>query len=399
MDKKRLRVLDKEDKDFFEDFWKDVEAGFMPLERIVGFKMSESKVYVPDACSGCSHAFTSPFTLLPLYDVVIMPIYPYIIRPDKGNLRIRQKTFKAIYDCTPAEMSIAAEAGRVIPYFPAKFHIYDAKLIEPFLEPGIPRISHHQIELIKRIGMCHFVNYDCKECSRRAKTIRKEFPKADKGCLSCLGIMYNYGGKKPGFEKLTPEVCLSMKAVVSRNLDAVFQTDCPIGQKALGKISGFPAIHAIEYVCKGLKIGYTKDIPLETYLEILDRRTTKAMRQVVRDILREPYARKYETILNAKIFEFNQQIEDFAKSKAAKIYKAFSDLAIYGGSKFVEEQTRKYIKLPAKDLKNIAEWIASKALDLHARVLKKNWTLAQLYRVKCKLQTCKQMHAEEVKPS
>lgn len=290
-------------------------------------------------------------------------------------------------------MALAAQEGHVIPYFPANLSGYDAKLIEPLLEPGVPRINKQQMELIKRIGMCRFVEYDCKKCESLNKEVRKDFRNVeDASCYACLTLLYQYGykAKKSAFEKVIPEACLSTRVIISRNLDAVFQTDCPVCKNSLSMMSGLPESQAIEYVCKGLKISYTSEIPLQSYLELLNGKATKAIRKTVYNILRDPYAEKYTHYLNAKIFEFNQQIQNLGQSRAAKFYKAISDLTIYGGSKFVEEQTRKYIKLPEKGIKNLAEWIASKALDLHARVTKKDWTIAQLYRLKCKLEKCRE---------
>lgn len=327
-----------------------------------------------------------------------MPIYSGIKVGSKIQ-RIDKAMFEHIYDCTADEISVAAESGRIIPYFANRFSAYDPEAIKSLVKAGSRRITREQMQLVKKMGMCQFVSHDCKFCRRRAREIRKRLPKINGGCLACLGLMWNSTGeslskwtnKKSAQERVSLELCLASKVILSRNLGAVFQTKCPVGKRALSRVSEVYRPSATEFVCQGLKVNYTKDIPLKQYLEIVDSKATKAMRQVVQGFLKDPRARKFDVILNGKIVEYNQQLEDFGKSKAARIYKALSDLAVYGGTKFVEEQTRKYIKLSGKMARNISEYVASEALDLHAKVFGKDWTVAQLYRTRCRLEACKRV--------
>jgi len=91
------------------------------------------------------------------------------------------------------------------------------------------------------------------------------------------------------------------------------------------------------------------------------------------------------------------EIEEIGKSKAAKFYSAVSDVAVYGGSSFVERQTNSHVKIAKKDLHKASEWIASKLMDLHAMATGKDWTIAQLYRTRWKIEHCKEVEPDPSK--
>lgn len=78
MNKEMLKSLDKENKDFYDEFYEGVVRGDTPVKKILGFTMPKAKVYVPDSCPECAHGTVSLFGLLPLYDVAIFPVYPYL---------------------------------------------------------------------------------------------------------------------------------------------------------------------------------------------------------------------------------------------------------------------------------------------------------------------------------
>ena len=99
-------------------------------------------------------------------------------------------------------------------------------------------------------------------------------------------------------------------------------------------------------------------------------------------------ALKYSERLNAKIFEYDREIEEVANTRMAKFYHAVSDIAVYGGNKFVERQSQGFIKGTKKELSQISEFIGSKLMDTHARITGKDWTFAQIYRFKCKIKDC-----------
>ena len=104
--------------------------------------------------------------------------------------------------------------------------------------------------------------------------------------------------------------------------------------------------------------------------------------------MEDPYAVKYSERLNAKLCDLNEEIEEIGKTRWAKFYRAVSDIAVYGGSKYAEIQTGELIKPKTRDLHKTSEWIASKLLDVHARMTKKDWTLAQVYRTRAKMDKC-----------
>jgi hypothetical protein len=385
MSTKVLEELDKEDEEFYKEFHEPVSAGELSPEKIFGFKLPETRVYVPEL--RCPLPLPSIYSLLPLYDSVIFPID---LRFESGKKIENAEMFRRVHGISPDEMAALARKGHVFPRFLTKFSNYDAKVIKPLLEPGIPRISAAQTKLVSFQGFCKLVQKDCQKCQRTHEQIEKDFPKLPhESCEDCLGLVYTLGYKnKLTIEKIIPDVCMASQTVVSRNLNAVFQTNCPAGKKILGVISSLPEEKTLEYIVCGLGINYVTKIRLEDYVDILDTKTTKAMRKIVSEMLQDPIARKYSQRLNAKIFEFNQQIEELSESKTAKFYKAVSDLVVYGGSKFVEKQTKNYVKLPQEGVKKGAEWLASKVLDLHSWLTGKDWTIAQLYRTRCKLEKC-----------
>jgi wobble nucleotide-excising tRNase len=146
---------------------------------------------------------------------------------------------------------------------------------------------------------------------------------------------------------------------------------------------------SIDAIVRGLRVKYTPDLDLGSYLDLLDGKTTRAIREITKKIMEDPYAAKYSEHLNSKIVEFNREIEQVGKSRTAKFYHAVSDIAVYGGSKFVERQTESYVKSNKKELHKVSEWIASKFMDFHAKVTGKDWTIAQLYRTRCKIGECR----------
>lgn len=387
MDINMLKSLDKEDKNLFEEFYHNVGEGKTSTKEILGLELPKARVYVPRACPGCQYGTTSLFSLMPLYDTVIFPIHA-IAQKEKI---IDPKVFKLVHSCYPEEVSLAAKEGHVLPYLVGPFENFDPELIKPILQSGVPRISDSQLELVKRIGMCRSFEGDCKKCTEESNRLIAGFSKVkDEGCLSCLRILSGYGllkGLEP--KKVKPKACNVMDLMISRNLDAVFQTDCPMAKDSFALLSGLQESKTVNYVLEGLGITWTNDIPLQRYLEVLDSKTTRAVREIVTRLMQDPYGRKYSHILNSKVFEVNQEIRSLGEGKAAKFYETISDMAVYGGSKFVEQQSQGYANPPRKSLKRIAEWVASKALDVHAKVTGKDWTIAQMYRLKCRLNSCK----------
>jgi hypothetical protein len=105
--------------------------------------------------------------------------------------------------------------------------------------------------------------------------------------------------------------------------------------------------------------------------------------------MEDPLAAKYLDRLNAKIFEINREVENLSKSKLSKLFSATTDVVIYGGSKFIEHQSNKYINLPGKELAKVGEWLSEKAMDIEGKIVGRDWEIAQLYRTRCRLEKCK----------
>jgi hypothetical protein len=145
----------------------------------------------------------------------------------------------------------------------------------------------------------------------------------------------------------------------------------------------------LETIVKGLRISYSNDIDVGSYLDLLDGKTTKAIREIVKKITSDPYSIKFSERLNAKIYEVNKEIEEIGKSKASKFYQSVSDIAIYGGSKYLEGQSNGLIKPNKADAHKTSEWLASKLFDLHAKATRKDWTFAQVYKTRLKIEKCK----------
>jgi hypothetical protein len=314
---------------------------------------------------------------------------------------VSESTFETAHDISLNDFLSIVEKGRIIPYFPGEYAKYDVNLIEHFLEPGLPRISTVHMSLIGMMNTCSIFNSDCERCREIRAIAKKDIPEVfkrpltekDKGCYSCLAKVYTCGITKDQIMQLSnPEatLCLFNDIIASRNLNGVFKSNCPLANEALGTFSGFRMNDkAIETIVSGLKVKYTTELDLDSYLSVLDGKTTRAMREVVKKILDDPFAAKYSEALNSKVFEYNREIGELATSRSAAFYEAVSEIAVYGGTKFVERQSEGFLKARRRDLSKVEEWIASKLMDVHAKVTGKDWTIAQLYKARCKIEQCR----------
>jgi hypothetical protein len=177
--------------------------------------------------------------------------------------------------------------------------------------------------------------------------------------------------------------------IISRNLNSIIKTNCQIAKDALGICSGFNnSDEALDLIAKGLKISYSPEIDVGTYLDFLDEKTTRAVREVVAKLMKDPYAMKYSERLNARLCDLNKEIEEIGKTRSAKFYHAMSDIAVYGGSKYLEAKSGSTISIKKGDAHKVSEWIASKLLDVHAKATGKDWTLAQIYKTRTKIGNC-----------
>ena len=403
---KNLEKIDAENEDFYKQSYDDVVSGNWSIKDIIGFELKGAKVFAPrmfcghlapsisSYCPLVQKPGISILSLLPLYDTLIYPIQTH-----SAGTKLSEKIFKTYYEISLSDFLMIAEQGRIIPYFVSAYKKYDVNLIQHFLEPGMPRISHSHMALIRRYGACKLVNGDCEKCKEEAAFAKKEVSKIveevrfQRSCSVCLSLAYSTGVITDKILQTSyPErtLCSVPDVLACRNLDAVLQTNCPSAMEALGLLTDFPETwNAVENIIDGLKVKYTPDLDFESYLELLDGKTTRAVRETTKRILEDPFAAKYSERLNSRIFAFNRELEEVARTRTAKFYQAVSDIAVYGGNKFVERQTQGYLRARKKNLQKISEWIASKLMDLHAKATGKDWTLAQLYRFRCKTEQCK----------
>ena len=403
-----LKRLDEEEKKIGEDILESIEEkdGLIDfsIKDVLGIELERPLVTIPRV--GCGVPSSSVWSLLPLYQSVILPISPRIAFDEKTAKKITTvKEFEHYYDMTPDEFAILAQKGRVIPYFSQYFEMYDKKLIEPFLEPGVPRITHDRLRLLNYLNHCKSFKPDCKRCEAFLNLAKKDlttvFNKPDlakSACSNCLSGLYmsghrdqflNLAHQLKDVDNLRSRICSGDWLTTSRNLDSILQTECPALLNIMTALSPLPESVSLEYIVKGLKVKYNPEIPLETYLDIMDGKTGKALRNIVKRIVKDPLACKYLDRLNAKIFEINREVEQLSKSKTSKIFSAMSDVVIYGGTEFIKQQSKKYINLPEHGLKKVGEWLSEKGMDLESKIVGRDWEIAQLFRARCKLEKCK----------
>jgi len=407
---KNLKKIDAENDDFFKQSKDNVVSGKWSIEDIVGFKLKEPTVFLPrvscahlapSVASICKFAgektATSILTLLPLYDSLVYPI-----SPNFGDTKMSEENFEEANEISLMDFLKIVERGRIIPYFVSRYQVYDVSFLQHFLEIGIPRISNRHMDLIRAQNSCGFTNEDCEKCEANSRSAQKDLAnflkkgtisEDNKSCANCLANAYSMGIEKDRiFQSHSPRqtLCAISDIRISRNMGGVFQTNCPICVETLRLFTGVTEIeNAVEAIVDGLRVKYTRDLDFEGYLELLDEKTTRAIREITKKILEDPFATKYSERLNAKIFSFNREVEEVAKTRTAKFYHAISDIAVYGGNKFVERQTQGYLQAGKKDVSKVSRWIASKLMDYHAKVMGKDWTVAQLYRTQCKIEQCK----------
>jgi hypothetical protein len=368
------------------------------INDVLGFKLAETRCYIPQV--KCGSVPARLMSLVPVYQTVFLPISSSYW-PHKGQSMLKIKddpTFKLMHDLTPGELAILAEKGRVIPYFADDFKYYDERTIRPLLQPGLPRISRGTMMAVRNVAIVNVAgktaDWEVMQKSAAEDIQNLGFPQGKsfrEMCTICLSVCYSLGMreafKQPefGFE----EACLTIQAVSVELFDAVLKAECPIAEDVLTKVGMLPEGIDLEYVLKGLKIDYSPKVPLEDYADVFDGKTSKAIREILANLLKDPMSRKYRERMSAKIFDLNQQVDEIAKSRTAKVFETISDMTLYGGSKFIESQTDKLVRIPKKGLVRLGEWLASKGVDLTAKTQRKDWSIAQLYKAQCQLKKYK----------
>ena len=380
--------------------------------RYMGFRVTGSKVMIPQNL--CGIPIISPYALLPMYDCLFIPVnsvaeFTYETKRGSVSRRKRigdEKLFRAIHGLSPQEMAYLAEKGRAVPYFRDFYEEYDERTIKPLLQPGVPRLSRGvKLALENLVGSLVWLRgkEDREKLLMCAKNDMHEIfgtpikPRSENTrkrinvCGDCLASLYadglqrvikECGVSNPGY------ICVLNSIRFAQVLGTVLHSDCKWTKRIIAGWSDLPKGSSYEEIVEGLKLTYRHDIPLDRYLDILDTKTTAAVRHLTQQILEDPLARRYSERLSARIYEYNQQVEDLSRSRAAKLFSTISDIVVYGGSSFIESQSQKIVRIPKKGLQRIAEWMVSKGMDTHAKITHKDWAVAQLCKARCKIEKC-----------
>lgn len=404
-----LKDLAKEDKELFGELASSLEKDLTPesageiLRKCLGFGLKESRCFIPSIA--CGQTWIPLTALIPIYDTIIAPVsptYSLMKASPKGIVtkKIRKASeFEKVHGLTLSNMVKLAEKSRVIPYFTAPYDNYDENTIKSLIEPGIARISYGSMMLLRNAGRIIVIgerispqNWGESLKLANADVTKLDFQSANpKSCVTCLAMCYALGSRKHFLESKFSQfhACFLSYALSNHVLDSLLQVKCPIASEVLSSIGNLPEEIPIEYILKGLRVEYSEGLAIEEYAEVFDGKTSKALRRIIWNLYKDPLSKKYSERLSAKIHDLNQQVEELAESKAAKIFETISDMAIYGGEKFIESQTQRYIKIPKKGLIRLGEWLASKGVDVTTKVHGKDWSVAQLHRARCKLKKCR----------
>ena len=400
-----LERIDAQNDEFFREHEEAVSHGRLTVSDIIGFELKSAALVSLPKCgvvcsSNLSQTETSIFSLLPLYESILCPIVPdgYY-----GERKVNAKNFFKFYGIAFNQFIELVRRKRVIPYFLSAYNSYERSLILPFMEPGIPRISVQSLQLIKLMGICNIVSCDeCKKTFSRVEADIKQFldmrrfeTKEKHDCRGCLLTAYLNGITKDRILGLSnPDIALCdvPQIIISKNLNAVYQSNCSIGKESLAVFSkesprGHP--EAVETILDGLEIKYSNEIDLNSYLDLLDSKTTKAIRQAIKKIMEDPFASKSYDRLNARICDYNNQVEEIANNRIAKFFNAVSEIAVFGVSKTIEKETDGAFKLGKSNRTSVSQSIASALLDTHSKITHKDWSIAQIYKTKCKIQAMK----------
>jgi hypothetical protein len=394
-----IERIDEENERYYAEFRGAASKGDITVKDVLGFEIKDASVFVSHTNCGvvCSPSNLernemSIFSLLPLYDSIIYPI------PTKGyGKTITSENFKEFHAISLKDFIEIVHKRRVIPYFTYPYSEYDKELAENFLETGIPRISYRHLDLIKSLNICKNA-IDCNNCKKVFRTANsdiselmgKEIPESSL-CSSCLNIAYIQGITKEQLSKLeSPNlgVCAIPDIIASRKIGSVFQSNCRAIKETLGLFSS-PNNQSVEMILDGLKVKYTNELEIDSYIELLDGKTTKAVRQAINQILKDPLTSKFSERLNAAIFEYNNEVEEVAKSRAAKFFNAISEMTVFGSNSLLERETNGLIKFGERPLKNTKEALASAMLDAYSTITGKGWSVAQIYKTHCKIENLK----------
>jgi hypothetical protein len=382
-----LKRLDKEGSSFKKEMMPHVLKSDCTLKDIFGFKLAENKaradLFNPEE--------VRLRAVLPLYDEILIVIPPEF--RDK-------KIFKEHLQFDPEEIALLAEKGRVILTFNSKYQKYRPEVIEPLLQPGIPHVSCYQWGLFMYFGLS------------KPKYLlppllgKKELPEFPEISIQgiCFPIVLAHGFDEPLAEVLQkiregslqgydPNClfCFAMYAhrfLTDAKLGAVPIRDAPFCTKLNSLITEMAATKCIfsesflgspdniNDVAKGLKVSYSPEIALEDYVEIVDGKVTRAIRRNMNRILEDPLSIKYKQRLYSKIYELNKEVEEISKSKLTSIGVSTTDIMCYNLKKHI----------PYETIRKGIDWLSSVSLGMQAKLLKRDWAVLQLYRVRRRLE-------------
>ncbi len=228
-----IERIDKENKNFYQETFEDVEKGKLTIKEILGFEIEGASVFLPRVpcahinptrtlCPTAEENASSIFSLAPIYDTIIYPItYAH-------NMPLNEKTFKAINNISIDDFLIFVEKKRIIPYFPIDYGEYDKDFVEKFLEPGLPRISSTHLQLIQLMNKCNVVEGKCKTCKKNMEIAMKDIQaickdSKDEGmlknCSVCLQQLYSLGINRDNlFRSEQPELTIcALKDIVFKD--------------------------------------------------------------------------------------------------------------------------------------------------------------------------------------
>ena len=150
------------------------------------------------------------------------------------------------------------------------------------------------MELMRKQNVCQLYG-DCKKCKSskdEAKKIAKEYLIPER-CAGCLRDAMALGVNKENIMSSRYEskftLCTIMEGISSRNLGAVFQSNCPGKTQAINLLSSQQkSSENIDSIVQGLRVKYTENLDFKAYLNLIDGKTVRAIRNITDRILFDP---------------------------------------------------------------------------------------------------------------
>lgn len=322
-------------------------------------------------------------SLLPLYSTIYQRIYAQnLIHIDRI---VSYNDFKRIYGFSPDEIAILSEKKKIIPIFSDDIRQYPVEIVESiiesevyitknqlsglylgklnelgiygepfavdFLEPFVcdiapffqePNILEIMSEAYRRnIRYASFIKpvkkllegiliVSDKYFVGRIANMRPSIPLSS-GVLK-LAKFYKAGGAFITATNASNIVeASSLESILQQPNDPLWNILLPELTTLLKakdmELRPIDEICNLEYIVKKLRIAYSEGMDLNDYLEILNHRRTKSIREIVNNIVSEYDKRKEEGIQLSRIIdEYNEKIIEICNSKRVKCVYSFSNL-------------------------------------------------------------------------